>query len=66
LYRKPTKKQHANENNMDEQTPKEGNLYDKIFKENAERIFLPLIEEALGIRIAKFLPLRAIPHAVKL
>ncbi|NUQ22602.1 MAG: Rpn family recombination-promoting nuclease/putative transposase [Saprospiraceae bacterium] len=44
---------------MDEQTHKEGNLYDKIFKENAERIFLPLIEEALGIRIAEFLPLRA-------
>lgn len=44
---------------MDEKTPKEGNLYDKIFKENAERIFLPLIEEALRIRIAEFLPLRA-------
>ncbi|MDZ4678960.1 MAG: hypothetical protein SGI94_00875, partial [Saprospiraceae bacterium] len=34
--------------------PNEGNLYDKIFKENAESIFIPLVEEQLGIRIKKF------------
>ena len=35
---------------------KEGNLYDKIFKENAEAIFLPLIERELGIQIKTFRP----------
>lgn len=33
---------------------KEGNLYDKIFKENAEQIFMPLIEEQLGVKIKHF------------
>ena len=35
-----------------------GNIYDKIFKENAEQIFLPLIEERLGIKIESFRPLK--------
>ena len=35
---------------------KEGNLYDKIFKENAEAIFLPLIESRLGVKIKSFKP----------
>ena len=35
---------------------KEGNLYDKIFKENAEAIFLPLVERELGIQIKSFKP----------
>lgn len=30
----------------------EGNLYDKIFKENIEATFLPLSEKYFGIRIA--------------
>ncbi len=34
--------------------PHEGNLYDKIFKENAESIFIPLVEAQLGIKIKKF------------
>ena len=34
----------------------EGNLYDKIFKENAEQLFLPLIEERLGIKIKSYQP----------
>lgn len=38
---------------------KEGNQYDKIFKENAESIFLPLIERTLNIRIKSFKPLTA-------
>ncbi len=32
----------------------EGNLYDKIFKENAEEIFIPLVEQRLGIKIKHF------------
>lgn len=36
----------------------EGNLYDKIFKENAESIFLPLVEERLGVKIKTFRPLK--------
>ena len=37
----------------------EGNLYDKIFKENAESIFLPLIEERLNVKIKAFIPYKA-------
>ena len=37
----------------------EGNLYDKIFKEDAEAIFLPLIERRLGIKIKSFKPYTA-------
>ena len=36
----------------------EGNLYDKIFKENAEAIFLPLIEKKLGVKIKSFKPFK--------
>ncbi len=36
--------------------PNEGNLYDKIFKENAESIFLPLIEQRIGHKIVSFKP----------
>ena len=36
----------------------EGNLYDKIFKENAEQLFLPLVEERLKIKIKSFQPLK--------
>lgn len=43
----------AKKSNPDEGSdPKEkGNVYDKIFKENATSIFLPLIEITLGIKI---------------
>ena len=34
----------------------EGNLYDKIIKENAERLFLPLIEDHLKVKIKRFQP----------
>ncbi len=31
-----------------------GNVYDRIFKENAEFLFIPLIEQELGIKIVKY------------
>jgi predicted transposase YdaD len=37
---------------------KEGNAYDKIFKENVEKIFRPLVEERLGVTIIKSTPLK--------
>jgi hypothetical protein len=37
---------------------KEGNAYDKILKENIEKIFRPLIEKRLGIKIGKSIPLK--------
>lgn len=37
----------------------EGNLYDKIFKEDAEAIFLPLVERRLGVKIKSFKPYKA-------
>jgi hypothetical protein len=37
---------------------KEGNAYDKILKENIEKIFRPLIEKRLGIKIGKAIPLK--------
>jgi len=39
-------------------TNREGNLYDKILKENAEQLFLPLVEKKLGIKIKSFHPLQ--------
>jgi predicted transposase YdaD len=36
----------------------EGNQFDKIFKENAESIFIPLVEQRLGIKIKTFTPLK--------
>ncbi len=32
----------------------DGNLYDRIFKENAEAIFLPLIQERLNLKIKQY------------
>jgi hypothetical protein len=37
---------------------KEGNAYDKILKENIEKIFRPLIEARLGVKIGKAIPLK--------
>ena len=40
-------------------TPKkEGNAFDKIMKEIVEKIFRPLIEERLGVKIVKSIPLK--------
>jgi predicted transposase/invertase (TIGR01784 family) len=39
-----------------------GNVYDRIFKENAERMFIPLIEEQLDIKIIAFEPLQEKIH----
>ncbi len=55
------KKQTKKKDKTDEEQKKvyEGNLYDKIFKEDAEEIFLPLIEKTLGIKIKTFTPFKA-------
>jgi DNA-dependent RNA polymerase auxiliary subunit epsilon len=37
---------------------KEGNAFDKVIKEIIEKIFKPLVEEQLGIKILKFTPLK--------
>lgn len=37
---------------------KEGNAFDKIFKEIIEKIFRPLVEERLGVKIVKSTPLK--------
>lgn len=47
------------------ETPKNrpsGNIYDRIFKENAESLFIPLIEARLGTRIKDFRPLKEKLH----
>ncbi|MEM6319347.1 MAG: hypothetical protein AAF960_16870 [Bacteroidota bacterium] len=41
-----------------DESVKEGNLYDKIFKENAEQLFRPLIEEKLNVRFTSFEPMK--------
>jgi hypothetical protein len=55
-------KSNAKQNDVNKSTTDkqgyEGNLYDKIFKENAESIFLPIIEAHLGIKIKKFSQLK--------
>jgi len=33
---------------------KQGNIYDRIFKENARELFLPLVEKRLGIKIVAY------------
>lgn len=55
------KKQTKKKDKTDEEQKKvyEGNLYDKIFKEDAEEIFLPLVEKTLGIKIKTFTPFKA-------
>ncbi|MEM9919307.1 MAG: hypothetical protein AAF990_14485 [Bacteroidota bacterium] len=35
----------------------EGNIYDRIFKENAESIFIPLIQQQLGFKIESYKPI---------
>ena len=37
---------------------KEGNIFDKILKENIEKIFRPLVEKRLGVKIVKATPLK--------
>jgi hypothetical protein len=52
------KKQATKRTNKPKELKKEGNIYDKIFKEVVEKIFRPLIEERLGVKIAKSTPLK--------
>lgn len=42
---------------MSKDKKEKGNVYDKIFKENAEPLFIPLIEECLAIKILSYIPL---------
>ncbi len=42
---------------MAKEQKREGNVYDRIFKENAETIFIPLIERELKVQIKSFKPL---------
>ena len=37
---------------------KEGNAFDKIFKEMGESIFMHLVEQILGVKIKHFRPLK--------
>ena len=41
---------------------KKGNIYDRIFKENARELFLPLIEKKLGFKIISY---KAIPEKIQ-
>jgi hypothetical protein len=52
------KKQATKRTNKPKELKKEGNIYDKIFKEVVEKIFRPLIEERLGVKIVKSTPLK--------
>jgi hypothetical protein len=45
-------------NNKEAKKVYEGNAFDKIFRENAESIFMPLVEERLGIKIKSFIHLK--------
>ncbi len=54
------KKQTKPKKKIDSDNKKyEGNIYDKIFKEDAKAIFMPLIERRLGIKIKIFKPYKA-------
>ena len=39
---------------MDKKKKHEGNVYDKLFKENAEFVVLPLIKSQLGISVKSY------------
>ena len=40
----------------------QGNIYDRIFKENARELFLPLVEKRLGIKIISY---EALPEKIQ-
>jgi predicted transposase YdaD len=55
------KKQTSKPTNKPSKVPplkKEGNAFDKILKENIEKIFRPLVEARLGVKIVKATPLK--------
>jgi hypothetical protein len=52
------KKQGPKTKNFSSFLKKEGNAFDKIFKEMSESIFMHLIEQHLGIKIKRFRPLK--------
>ncbi|MBL7813682.1 MAG: Rpn family recombination-promoting nuclease/putative transposase [Saprospiraceae bacterium] len=53
-----SKASNSSKKSITKTAKKEGNIYDKIFKENVEKIFRPLIEKQLGAKIAKATPLK--------
>ncbi len=52
------KKRKPRTQNKEAKKVYEGNVFDKIFRENAESIFLPLVEERLGIKIKTFVQMK--------
>ena len=52
------KKRKPRAQNKEAKKVYEGNVFDKIFRENAESIFLPLVEERLGIKIKTFVQMK--------
>ncbi len=52
------KKRKPRAQNQEAKKVYEGNVFDKIFRENAESIFLPLVEERLGIKIKTFVQMK--------
>ena len=52
------KKQTPKPKEAQEPPKKEGNAFDKILRENIERIFRPLVEKRLGVKIVKSTPLK--------
>jgi predicted transposase YdaD len=54
----PTKTANTTQKNAPNPFKKEGNAYDKIFKEVVEKIFRPLVEKRLGVKIVKSTPLK--------
>jgi predicted transposase YdaD len=56
--RQPTKRAKTPKKPASKPLKKEGNAYDKIFKEVVEKIFRPLVEKRLGVKIVKSTPLK--------
>ncbi len=54
----PVKRTTTNKKGKTKPPKKEGNVFDKIMKEIVEKIFRPLIEERLGVKIVKAIPLK--------
>jgi hypothetical protein len=56
--KQPTKATNTQKKPKARPLKKEGNAFDKIFKENIEKVFRPLIEQRLGVKIVKATPLK--------
>jgi predicted transposase YdaD len=56
--KQPRKPRNTIKKNVAKPIKKEGNAFDKIFKENIEKIFRPFVEKRLNIKIVKATPLK--------